>query len=125
MTRTGTVYALRNTATNRIFYIGATIDFKRRLFDHKPNNRCKYGNKKAVKHYIREHDVKYTVEILEELIGERTELMKTLRMKQQRFILKIKYPIINYRNPLKFIRITKNKYPWLSNKTLLKTIVKK
>jgi len=121
-TRKGTVYALRNSETSRIFYIGSSIQKRQRKYAHSTET---LSNRSHVRKYINANSIKYTYEVLEEINGERTEVLKLIRRLEQRYILKSRYPLINKLNPLPFITKLKNKYPWLSNKTLLLAIVKK
>lgn len=119
-TRKATVYALRNSDTNRIFYIGSSIRKKQRKYAHSTET---FSNRSHVRDYINRNSINYTFEIIEEINGERTEVLKEVRRLEQRYILKCRYPLINKRNTLPLITKLKNKYPWLRNKTLLSAIV--
>lgn len=118
--RIGVVYLLRDIQSGKPFYIGSTIGSKQQKLDHSPNNRCKYTTKSAVKHYIRKNNIQHQFEQIETIIGTKSEIISKIKTLEQRYILKSKHPLINKKNPLPIITKYKKKYPWLSNKSLLK-----
>jgi len=119
--REAIVYLLRDTKTLLPFYIGSTIRPNQRKCDHITLKELKHD--RTIQSYVRSNHIDYTHEVLERIFGTRSEVLIKIRKMEQKYILKCKHPLINKRNPLSFISKINKKYPWLSNKTLNKTII--
>lgn len=118
--RTGVVYLLRDKSSDKPFYIGSTI----RPFKRKSDHITQYRTNNSIREYTHRNNIEYTFEVIETVIGIRSEVMKKIRNLEQRYILKCKHPLLNKQSPLKHISKYKKKYPWLTNIYLLKTIIK-
>jgi len=118
--REAVVYLLRDTKTLLPFYIGSSIASWTRKCYHMHTKCVKHD--KTVQTYVNANNIDYTFEIIYKIIGKRSEVLLKIRKIEQKYILKSRYELINKRNPLPCITKLKKRYPWLSNKTLNKSI---
>ena len=120
--REAVVYLLRDTKTLLPFYVGSTIRESRRKSDHMVFRKHIRTNR-SIMEYVLENNIEYSFEVIHRISGRGNDILRMVRRLEQKYILKSRYKLLNKKNPLTFITAIKNKYPWLSNKTLNKTIV--
>lgn len=121
--RIGVVYIIR-TLDRTPIYVGSTIDYIRRKSTHNPNKK-KLQPRQPIQDYLRFNRIEYTITPVYQIDSfDKDYLLRKIHSIEQYWILYYldTYKLLNKSHPLVIVSQIKNKYPWLTNRFILKQL---